>query len=664
MSNDQTGEKQDDKKKALGWGQQETVYMSNNINPFTVMPLAPNQVSGGQLTPNILVDTIGAYTTGGTIQLLADLNAEYPAEFKFNNQTIYPYEVYNPNGTSIANCGTDNTNGTFTVSLNGYPQLLMTNGDTVFQYADPRNYNVIIDGFLTTSNSVGIGQPATTAHALSVSGDVLITGKVNLAGVQLANLGIATAVAPGYVFDVSGNSILRGTTTFTKNTYVQGFLGIGKTSATVALDVSGSSAISNNISVTRTTFTNRLGIGKLSDWTAPYVMDISGNTRMTGSLAVSTNIDVSRNMVVARSVTISGQGVALTDPTLNVVGNIQYSTNLSGKSATLTSNVSILGKVGIGKTDVPNYALQVWGDEDITGNLTASNIVASSVFATGNGAFVTALGPNSYFNTSYLAVGLNQEAPVPDPTYVMQLSGIAHFGSRTTYAQIALNMNNPQYELDMSGTLNTTILLSSNITTASLKVSDVSASNIDASNIYVGDIYGIANNINIHNTIVNDSAIYTPRLCINDPFSTPDNTVSIIGPSKFSGNITQTSGYLLAPTKITRIQYNSAGANSGPPINLPGYWSLSGTTVTLYLDTYPVMYVLDGSNSNTNMTVQIQSDSQLRTGVNYSFVARRTSGAGHTIQYPYSSGLTYSKTLASPLSFPLLCIGTDDYSST
>jgi hypothetical protein len=106
MSQNQTGDKADDKKKSLGWGQQETVYMSNNINPFTVMPLAPNQVSGGQLTPNILVDTIGAYTTGGTIQLLADLNADFPAEFKFNGQTIYPYEVYNPSRTSVANCGT------------------------------------------------------------------------------------------------------------------------------------------------------------------------------------------------------------------------------------------------------------------------------------------------------------------------------------------------------------------------------------------------------------------------------------------------------------------------------------------------------------------------------------------------------------------------------
>lgn len=661
MSNDQTEKKQDDKKKPLGWGQQETVYMSNNINPFTVMPLSPNQVSGGQLTPNILVDTIGAYTTGGTIQLLADLNAEFPAEFKFNGQTIYPYEVYNPSRTSVANCGTSNANGIFTVSLNGYPQLSMTNGNTVFKYADPRNYKVIIDGFLTTSNSVGIGQAATTTHALSVSGDVLITGKVNLAGVQLANLGIATSVAPGFVFDVSGDSILRGTTTFTKNTFIQGFLGLGKTSATVALDVSGSSAISNNMTVGGNTFTNRLGVGKTSISTG-LAMDIVGNTYMNGSMGISNSVDISNNISVYGGAIIRGHG---TNPALSVTGNITSSGNLNGVNAALTGYMNIAQTLGIGLSYRPNYELEVKGNGYLTGGLTVGrtvvscNIFTSNITAIAENAFISVRGLNSYLNTDYLAVGLNADAPVQSPLYVMQLNGRAQFGSSSNIGQIALNIDIPQYELDMSGTLNTTTLLSSNLITRNLSVTDLSASNIQTSNIY-----GAAGNINIHNTIINDGVIFTPRLSINDPFSTPDNVVSIVGNSKFTGNITQTSGYLLAPIKITQIIYNPAGANSGTSSGLPGYWNLSGTTVILYLDIYPVMYVLDGSSSNTNMTVQIQTDSGPRTGVNYSFVARRTSGAGHTIQYPYSSGLTYSKTLASPLSFPLVCIGVDDYSST
>jgi len=641
MPQNQTGDKADDKKKSLGWGQQETVYMSNNINPFTVMPLAPNQVSGGQLTPNILVDTIGAYTTGGTIQLLADLNAEFPAEFKFNGQTIYPYEVYNPSRTSVANCGTDNTNGTFTVGLNGYPQLSMTNGQTVFQYADPRNYQVIIDGFLTTSNSVGIGQPATINHALSVSGDVLITGKVNLAGVQLANLGIATAVAPDFVFDVSGNSILRGITTLTKNTYIQGFLGLGKTSATVALDVSGSSAISNNISVTGTTFTNRLGVGKLTNWTTPYVMDILGNTRMTGSLAVSTDLDISRNMVVRGSTTIQGIGTATA---LNVTGNINYTQDLTGQTASLTRNLSVGGLVGIGIGRTPIYALDVNGAGYFTGALNGSNAVLYSLAITGD--------PRGYLSTPRLSINAGQA--YPSGTYQLKLFGTAVFGSSDRSGQIGLNVDNPAYDFDMSGILNTTEVITSNLYTSNI-VGLARDSN-----------RGGANNVNINGSITNDSIIYTPKISINSGYSSK-YSVNITGQSQFNGNITQSSGYLYAPIQITVIQYNSTGATGGAS-GQPGYWNLpdSSNVVTLILDEWPMIYVLDGSSSNTNMTLQIQTDgvNTTRTGLQFSIIARRTTGAGHTIQYPYSSGLTYTKTIAAPLSIPLVCIGPNDYSST
>jgi len=55
-----------------------TVFMSNNINPFTVMPLAPNQVQAGADKPNVLADTISPFTAGNTIEIFGNMNMNSP----------------------------------------------------------------------------------------------------------------------------------------------------------------------------------------------------------------------------------------------------------------------------------------------------------------------------------------------------------------------------------------------------------------------------------------------------------------------------------------------------------------------------------------------------------------------------------------------------------
>jgi hypothetical protein len=646
------------------WGQQETVFMSNNINPFTVMPLSPNQVSGGQLTANILVNTIQSATSGGTIELLSSMNVNFPNTFKYNGQSIYPYQVYSTYASAICSDNPNLNIGQFAVNIDGQRNLLMTNGDAVFSYNTPNDYNMTIDGFLSTSNSVGIKQAADPNYALSVNGNVFISGEVNLAGVQLANLGIGTSVAPGYVFDVSGASILRGITTFTKDAYIQGNLGIGKTNATVALDVLGSSAISNNMTVAGTTFTNRLGVGKLTNWTTPFVMDILGNTYMAGSLAVSTNLDVSGNTRIIGSTTITGQGVGIAAPTLSVIGNISYTRALTGQSGVLSGNLNVIGRIGIGSTSPPQQALDVTGSAQISQNLTVTgsgiisqnltvtrDIRANTITLQGINQGITLSGTGAAIRTPYIYIG-NNTTHIPDLAYQFQLAGAAQFGSSSNLGQIVLNKSVGLYDFDMSGTLNTTQAISSNL--------------------YVQNIFGSSrlqdpSSINIYGSIYNNKLINTPKLSINTLI--PINELSVTGISDFvggtnitgdltvTGNIIQTPGlgnYLSAPTNITVIRYGGTGGLN---------WSIIGTNVTLTLDTWPMFYVIDGSGTNTDMAVTIQSDGGLRTGLTFNFIGRRTT-VGHTIIYPYSSGSTYTKTLISPLSFPLLCIGTNDYSST
>ena len=155
---------------------------------------------------------------------------------------------------------------------------------------------------------------------------------------------------------------------------------------------------------------------------------------------------------------------------------------------------------------------------------------------------------------------------------------------------------------------------------------------------------------------------------IGQPFTT--RALSISGDLFINGTIDCSS--IIAPNKITRIEYNIGGGAGGIP-GTPGYWILppSSTNINLNLDTRPTTYIIDGSGSglDVSLNVVIQSDFFLRTGLAYNFVARNTPiGDSHQIIYPYSlsstNSTTYTKQIQAPLTSPLFCIGPNDYSST
>jgi len=635
------------------WSGTETVFMSNNINPFTVMPLAPNQINGQQFSINIQVDSISAYTPSSTIQVKSSMNAIDGSTFQLNGQSIYPYKVYTASGNVQAE--TIDTGALigrkFLVSFFGDPQVQVTPGQTLFTYtADPNQYDVIIDGHLTTSNSVGIGLPPASNVALSVSGDVFISGAVSLAGVQLASLGIGTSVASNYVFDVSGKSILNGETTITDNAYITKFLGIGKRSTANALDVSGSSAISNNMTVGNITYTKILGVGKTANITGGYVADISGNTQIAGKLYVTRTLDVSQNLVVSGTTRILGQGVS---PALQVIGDIEYTNDLSGARGFWSDYLNVAGSIAINKLGEPGYNLEVNGDASIVDLTVTNNIITNNIIIPAGAGKIILEGNTlgTSINTPYIGINVGAFATIRNQ---LELVGVAKFGAADpiSYSQIGLNVDTPLYEFDMSGTFNTTQAITSNLYVSNLYGTSTGPLGADSSDII---LYG---------SMINDTSLITPKVYINTPVN--QNTLSVSGESAFYGNVSIT-GSLTSYTPIRIIQYNPAGAGGGGYPN-SGWWYLPpGTnTVALSLDEYPVLYVIDGANSLTNLIVTIQSDGSAnpRTGLQYSFVARNTTGAGHQIIYPCTNGPTYTRTVQMPLSFPLLCIGTDDYSST
>jgi hypothetical protein len=247
-----------------------TVYMSNNINPFTVMPLAPNQVEQGGNKPNILADTISAFTEGGTIQFLSPVNITTPNTFQYNGQSILPTQIYNNYVTAVTNQA--NGGGRFQVNFNvptqyQDTQFQLTDGNALFRSSTyPDQYNVEIDGSLYVGSNLQI------QHNVGVSGDVTVDGSVYLGPVILKSLGIGVpTVTPGYVLEVSGASLFNGSI----NTI--GNVSIGNATNSSRLDISGITTISKSL------YTSNIGVGTtLTD--ASYALDISGSTRINQSL--------------------------------------------------------------------------------------------------------------------------------------------------------------------------------------------------------------------------------------------------------------------------------------------------------------------------------------------------------------------------------------------
>jgi hypothetical protein len=618
-----------------------TVYMSNNINPYTVMPLAPNQVNGGTLTANILVSTIGSYTTGGTIQLLASMNVDYPNAFTYNGQAIYPYQIYSHYASAIASDALNNT-GQFNVYFSGDPQLEMVPGEAFFRYNGGNDYNLTVDGYLSTSNSVGIRTPATSNYSLTVSGEVLFTGSVNLAGVKVASLGIGGAIPSGsIVFDVSGDSKFFGSTSTTGNSLVGGNVAIGKLSAAnAALDVSGSAIISSNLTVSSNAFIRRLAIGKPTI-ASNLSVDISGNTRIAGSLAVSSNLDISNNSTIRGGLTILGQGTLTSNYSLNVIGNVHYTNTLSGPNGLLSGTLEVGSAIGIGK--YPDAAqLDVVGSGVFTQNLTALNQINTSNLITGG-----------YIATPNLSIGQGDNPPFYSP---FQVNGDARI-----IGHIGLNIQDLYtplpYEFDMSGVLNTTQLISSNIY---------------ATNIYgpTSNPYGAPNTSNtimVYGNVVNNASIQSPSVIVGS-FISSNYALTVSGDVLVAGNITST-------TPVYTIQYTPLGnsANWRPPLD--GWRILPGTsTVDLILPPYPATYIIDGSGggAQSNLLVTLYPFAPVNiSGITDRFIARNTTGLGHQLIYPYSNGSglpatypTYSQTFAAPLNISLLGVGPNDYSST
>jgi len=455
-----------------------TVFMSNNINPFTVMPLAPNQVQAGADKPNVLADTISPYTAGNTIEIFGNMNMNAPYQYFIDGQPLQPNQLTYSN-VSILLSNTPVGDPLFEVLFSGDPQVIMTPGETQFKYAGGNDYNVGIDGYLSTSNSVGIKTPANPAYALSVAGDVLITGNVSLAGIQLATLGIGRPVIPGDVLDVSGNSQFFGTMTTTSNAYFQQSMSVG--TGTIApgytLNVAGATNITSNLNVSSNTFTNSLGVG--TGTIGPdYALDVGGAGHISSNLIIDQSTFTSNLGVGTGTI---GPGYAV-----DILGATRISSNL-------VANRMIIGKnlLGVG------LSLDVSGQANISNNLTVNR-----------STFTTLLG----VGTSNITTG-----------QALQVAGAATIGQLNVTSAITAGGNVTARALtaNTNAVINTTLAVGKPSVSAGLTL-DVAGNGKISSNLSVGNNMNVARNVSISgDLVVSGNFSFTGLAGTTGPTGTP-----------------------------------------------------------------------------------------------------------------------------------------------
>lgn len=408
----------------------DDVLMSNNINPFTVMPLSPNQVRGNAFTTTISVNVIQPATTGRTIQVAGNMNtgglapALLPnSTFQYQGQSIYPYEIYDPTSAVTAKTSVEGVNTpTFAVAFpNGnLGDTAFTPPNVTFNTNQQPGYTMDVYG------SVGIGTAANTDYALTIAGDVNISGAVDISAVKVSKLGIGTTVASGYIFDVSGASLFEQnidclTNINSSNITASALLNGNRLESVLDANI-GTSLLVNSTSQLQ----GNVGIGKAAS--GSYALDVLGtvnvsNTVLTSNIRASGTADISGNTFFGANVGIGSTippALASFPNSLYVKGTIESGTDMFIKNKLIVGETSafslpaptlyvngrsgLLGNVAIGSA-IQQSQLRVDGSGTtsiFTGNLTVQGTFNPAGGSTGGGATNTSLvvsGPSTLNGT-------------------------------------------------------------------------------------------------------------------------------------------------------------------------------------------------------------------------------------------------------------------------
>jgi hypothetical protein len=253
-----------------------------------------------------------------------------------------------------------------------------------------------------------------------------------------------------------------------------------------------------------------------------------GKSNPTSKLDVSGTISAS----TVSATTLTGTLSTASQPNITSVGTLS-SLNVSGNSIH-TGTSELTGNVGIGKSSSATYSVDVSGNINMSGDLYKNGVLFTGGGGGGGSSQWTTSGSNIYYQTGNVGIG----------------SGLS----------------NPQYTLDVSGTVRSKVLFADTIQTGSTIIIDT----IDVSSIIQ---YG-------DNTLVIDPIL--DRVGLGT--STPSATLDVQGTANITGN-----------TTIGGVLYVDEMAIAGETV-----LDLSGTDDFVQIGTNNAMFI-DTSNSRVGV---------------------------------------------------------------
>ncbi len=343
-----------------------------------------------------------------------------------------------------------------TTTIDGKANLQGSDGVWVKNNLDVSG-TTTIDGKANLQGSDGVW----VKNNLDVSGTTIIDGKANLQG-------------SGGVW-IKNNLDVSGTTTIDGTANLQGSGGVWVKNN---LDVSGTATITGSTTICGTLYVNTILGFTGSQW----VTNTSNIYYNTGNVGIGTTnptstLDVSGTV---SAITLSGTLSTASQPNITSLGTLT-SLNVSGNSV-YYGTTELSGNVGIGKSVSTIYPLDVSGDINFSGSLYKDGVLFS-----GGG------GGSSQWDTSGTEIYYDQ-------------------------GNVGIGMSDPEYTLDVSGTVKATTLFAGTIQTGSTIVIDTDLSSIIQ--------YG-------NNTLVIDPVL--GRVGIGT--SLPDTKLEVVGDTTINGRL-------------------------------------------------------------------------------------------------------------------------------
>ncbi len=529
--------------------------------------------------------------------------------------------------------------------------------------------NVSVNAFIRNNMAIG----STTANAnLDVTGNTVIRGNLNVDSgtfwIDATNNRVGVLnTNPLQALDIKGSANVS------VNTFIRNNLGIGSTSASANVDVTGNARISGNVNVGSGLFwinptVSRIGILNTNP---QYTLDIKGDSNISGNTIMSANANVIGNIGITGNIIgtsnlilLNGSiGVGIVNPqeALDVAGsaNISVDTfvrnNLAVGSTSASANVDITGNARIsGNVNLNNGTLWVDSTNGRIGIKNTNPLQALDVVGSAN------ISVNTFVRNN-LAVGSTSASANVDITGNARISGNVNVGSglfwiNPTVNRIGILNTNPQYALDIAGSANITsntimnananvignlgvtgniigtsnlILLNGNIGIGTsfpkFKLDVAGGANITSASIFNANA-NILGNLGVTGNIIGTSNLIILNGSIGIKKSNPAFDLDVTGNINLTGSLYQNgtpfSGTTQWTTNGSNIYYNggNVGIGTATPLAILDVGGNSRITGNVNIGNgllwaNPLTNRIGVLNTNPQYTMDIKGDSNISANI-------------------------------------------------